>query len=422
MTARRHHGDGSVYRDARSGRWIASLSNGTDATGRRRRPRKAFKSKAEAEGHLRKLRAQRDQSGLPKGPSQTLDEFTTWWFATEGRGAVRPSTLSTYQALYRLYLKPGLGRRRLVDIEPIDVITLQSELEERGRSRNTVKRARSVLHLLFNHAVRLEVATRNPVSRVKPLRMTEESRVHRHDPLSIVEAKELLAVAEGTDLEGIVTLALVLGLRRGEVLALHWKSVNLETGTLQVTGTLKEYRAELPDGSGKVTLRVDPPKTRNSARTIQLPAPVIGLLRRHRSTQNQARLHAGTTWVDNDAVFTNPTGGYLWPNAVLDRFKRMRRDHDMRPIRFHDLRHSAATMMLELGVPLEAASQTLGHATIGITKDIYASYVPALINRATATMGEALLGAPTEVRALPKIAHGDGASRSSRAPDWQADR
>jgi integrase len=185
------------------------------------------------------------------------------------------------------------------------------------------------------------------------------------------------------------------------VLGLTWGAVDLETRKLEVRQTLSERRVVGPDGRGKTVLEIGTPKTRNALREINLPDAVYAALKRCDLEARTRALAAGRTVDADDPVFPGPDGTWRYPSNVLSQFKRLLAREGLRPIRFHDLRHTTATLMLVAEVPLEQISQTLGHGSIQITKDTYAQYVPVLIPRAVNRLDEFLTGAdeePTETQ------------------------
>lgn len=156
MSGRGRYRDGTVYQDGR-GRWVASVSLGKDLLGKRQRRVRTAATKAEADRHRRQMLRELEAGRAARGPAQTLDQFVEWWLASEAPHTLRPDTVSTYAYLYRHYARPGLGHARMRDVQARDVQDLMTALRGAGRSVNTVKRVRGVLHLLFNHAKRLEV-------------------------------------------------------------------------------------------------------------------------------------------------------------------------------------------------------------------------------------------------------------------------
>lgn len=339
-----------------SGVASCASSHEVNFSGKRRRTVKSFVKKSEAESELRKQRSAREQGKLARGQDRTLGAFAEWWFASEGLTAVRESTLSTHRTIYETYVASTLAKRRMRDIEPRDIIDWMASIEASGKSRNTAKRARGILRLLYSHAVRLDEVPVNVVSKVKSPALSEASRRKREDPLSVAEARQLLARVTGTPLDAIVHLGLCLGLRRGEVLGLTWGAIDFLVPELENRAGLKEVRVFLPTGERRTKRVIDRPKTRNSQRTLPIAEEILGALKRRKASQNEDRLRAGTTWVDNDSVFTKANGESLWPSNVWHRYKKFLAVNGFRPISFHDLCHTAVHLMLEIEVPLEEVS------------------------------------------------------------------
>lgn len=189
---------------------------------------------------------------------------------------------------------------------------------------------------------------------------------------------------QGDRLEALWVLTVTLGLRQGELLALRWQDCDLDAGTLRVTGTLQRVAGALQRGE---------PKTPRSRRVLNLPALARGALRRHRARQAAERLQAGPCWQEQDLVFTTVVGTPLDARNVRRAFKQhLRRAGLPAGVRFHDLRHTAATLLLAQGVHPRAVTETLGHSQIGLTLDTYSHVLPALRQEVAAQM-DAILGA-----------------------------
>ncbi len=210
-------------------------------------------------------------------------------------------------------------------------------------------------------------------------------------PIGPDDARAILAAVEGDRLAPLVAVTLGVGLRLGEALGLRWADVDLDAGTLAVSTALRRTPVEFRE-EGEPIYRLVAPKTDRSRRTIQLPAFAIAALHDQRRTQAQERLASGRRWLDNDLVFAGPAGGPIPPGSVTRRFQSLLAGADVERLRFHDLRHAAATVMLAQGVELRVISETLGHSSIGMTADVYAGVVPALGRAAAARMDEALGG------------------------------
>jgi integrase len=423
------HGTGTVYFDSARDRWVAQLDNGRTASGGRSRPKRTATTKAGAQRALKQMISEAEQRRLATGSTQTLDAFAKFYFRKEAPTQVRKTTASTYEYLWNHYASPILGHRRVRDLTSTEVVAMMATLQQRNLSISTVKRVRGVLHLLCAAAVRHEIILANPVTRVKPPRATTDRPTQVRPPLTLDESQTLLAAAEGTPLEAFIHLALATGMRRGEILGLKWSDLNLESGEITIARTLIEGSRLLPDGRGVSEPVFNKPKTRNSARTIPLAKPTLDALGRQRGRQSRERLRAGVAWANSDLVFTNALGGALWPSNVYKQFCRLLVDAGLRHVRIHDLRHTAAVLMLINDVPLEQISQALGHGTIEITKDIYANYVPELVGKATLAHAEFLYGRRddeasrlTGTDAFPNSPRELGAPRHGRSPNWHGDQ
>ena len=202
------------------------------------------------------------------------------------------------------------------------------------------------------------------------------------DALTLTDARAILRAARGDRLEALVTMALSIGLRKGELLALRWESVDLDEARLSVVATIDRVT-----GGGLV---IGTPKTARSRRTIPLPVVCVDALRDHRCHQLAERLAAGPLWHDDGFVFATPIGTPLDGRNVTRWFHDLCVRAGVERRRFHALRHSAATLMLAQGVPLEVISRTLGHAGYAITADVYAHVETSLLQAGAEVMDRAL--------------------------------
>lgn len=229
---------------------------------------------------------------------------------------------------------------------------------------------RSVLGIAFNQAVKWDLVAYNVVDRV------DSPRVERHQvrPLDSASACKFLAVVKGERLETLYSIALSIGLRRGEILGLRWQDLDLEAGTLSVRQAVQRIR-----GKGMIFA---PPKTDRAQRTINLPTPVVPSLRKHRRVQLEERLRAGSRWREFDLVFASNIGTPLEPRNLDRHFKRMLAKAGLPDMRFHDLRHTAASLMLAANVNPRTAADILGHSRISVTLDTYSHVMPAAMHEA----------------------------------------
>jgi integrase len=231
--------------------------------------------------------------------------------------------------------------------------------------------------------VREEEIPRNVARNVR----TGTPRPRRFEPLTADEARQFLTAVRGHRLHALLELALHTGLRKGELLGLRWEDLDLDAGTAAIRRTLQRTAA-----GGLTTL---PTKTRASERRIALPARCVHSLKLHHEQQQRERATAGTTWQHDGHVFTTAQGRPVDPTNLTRAFITLLRKAGLRRIRFHDLRHSTATLLLEQGVELVVIKELLGHAHIGVTATIYAHVRLRLQRDAIDALGTALVGRKT---------------------------
>jgi len=414
--SRGRYGQGSIRRQP-NGRWKAVFSAGVGQDGNRLRPSRVFDTRKQADLWLTEKRQQHNLGIRQVRERQTLSQFVDWWLANEAPLDKRPTTVNHYRYAFKKFIEPQLGAKFLDSLAADDVVDLLRRLQRQGLGVQSLRRVRSYLRLFCENALRHRLLGHNPVNQVRAPKATTSDPTQVQPPMTMEEAKDLLRTVTGTDLETIVYLAIYLGLRRGEILGLQWTDINLEKSSLSIRRTLIEGSRILPDGTGLTQASVNLPKTRNSQRTLDLPNEVAASLRRQRTQQGRLRLIAGEAWQSTDFVFTNGLGGSLWPSNVGVKFRKHLKSNGLRHVRFHDLRHTAATLMLESGSRLEEVSQALGHASIAITKDVYAPYVPTLANRAVQKLAGVLGG--TEY--LKTAVGMEDPNRVDRAPYWRSD-
>ena len=373
MAARRGRGEGSITKRS-DGRWMAQADLGWQ-DGKRRRKTVYGRSKREVQEKLRDV-LHRKEHGLPPVPEQeTVGAFLHRWLESR-QSRVRRRTLERYEYVVRAHLLPHLGRIRLAKLTPQDVVACLRRVEAVG-SAYTARGAREILRTALNQAVRWELVSRN----VAALTDAPRHRARQIEPLTPGQASTLLAAVADHRLEALITVAVGLGLRQGEALGLRWEDVDLHAGVLAVRQTLECAGTEPRFGE---------PKTTRSRRTISMPGIVADALRRHRTRQLEDRLAAGARWRDCGLVFTTTIGTPIDKSGLHKDFKAILRTAGLPDIRYHDLRHTAATLLLAQGVDPRTIMETLGHSQISLTLNTYAHVMPALQRDAAAKMDEIL--------------------------------
>jgi integrase len=405
----RANGDGTVYQ-RKDSRWEAAgyvLAPGNT----RKRIRVYGSSRTEALAKLTEKIAVSNR-GVPTVTAQdSLATYLAYWLENVAIHHLRETTHTRYTAVVEHYLIPGLGKKKLAKLTAKDVRTWLNDLRtvcqccargiDAGRdpraqvsrrprccaidqccrrrlSPLTLAYIHSVLKSALEHAVREEEIPRNVARNVR----TGTPRPRRFNPLTADEARQFLAAAEGHRHAALFELALRTGLRKGELLGLYWEDLDLDSGTASIRRTLQRTTSR-----GLATL---PTKTISSERRIALTASCVASLRAHRARQAQEKEEASTRWQASGHVFTRPDGHPIEPATLTRHFNALLREARLRPIRFHDLRHSTATLLLEQGVELVVIKELLGHAHIGVTATIYTHVRLRLQRQAIDLLGNAL--------------------------------
>ncbi|MFJ4808989.1 tyrosine-type recombinase/integrase [Streptomyces longwoodensis] len=396
----RANGEGTIYQ-RKDGRWEAA-GYVLAAAGTSKRVRVYGTTRREAADKLAEKIADSNR-GLPVATADsTLGDYLTYWLNGVAVHRLRENTHTRYAACVRLHLIPGLGTKKIARLTAKDVRTfldrlrttcqccaqgLDTEREaccaigeccQKRLSPSTVTYVHSVLKSALEHAVREDGLPRNVARNVK----TTALRPRRFQPLTAAEARQFLDAARADRLYALYELALRTGLRKGELLGLRWEDLDLNTGTASIRRSLQRTR------TGGLTHL--PTKTRASERRIALPTKCIHSLKKHKEQRERKRETAGLACRDSGLVFTTPTGGPLDPANLARRFRSFLDRAGLRRIRFHDLRHSTATLLLEQGVDLVVIKELLGHAHIGVTAGVYAHVRLRLQRQAIDTLGNAL--------------------------------
>jgi len=358
--AKRGNGDGTYYKRP-DGRWEAKLTLPNGA-------RKSVygRTRADAKAKAAELMRRSDQGLDVLSREQTLAEFLERWLADVAARRVRPSTRESYERVIRVRILPALGKTKLSAVTPLQLQALYSRLLDKGLAPASVVRTHAILHGAFRQAVRWNILPRNPADAASPPSIPrQEMRALTRD-----QVMSLIDTAPDPVMKTLYAVAATAGLRRGELLGLKWPDVDFARGTMVVQRTAHRIR-----GEGIV---YGEPKTNAARRSIRLGSFVLELLRKHRASQLEHRLKAGPAWQETGVIFTSLYGTPLEAARVSRIFQRDLANAGLPRVRFHDLRHTAATLLIEQGVPIKAVQSTLGHSTIATTMDVYAHLTPAM--------------------------------------------
>lgn len=398
---RRGHGEGSITERA-DGRWMVRVDLGRGVDGKRRRKTAYAETQADAVEQLRRLGGRAVDGQLLTTATPMVATFLEDWFATNS-DTWRPSTRRGYRGAIDRFLKPAFGTLRLEQLSPAIVQRWLVDHKTQHGARRRIALAHACLRSALAEAQRLQLVTINAATLVKVPKPVARAIA----PLNVEQATTFLSAAANHRLEALFSVALACGLRLGEALGLKWEDVDLETGEVRVRQQLQR------DGKRLVLAEL---KTLKSRRTLALPKVCLEALKRHRKEQLEERLKAGFSWKDTGLIFTSfanrgagpsrrcpdrnstPADGQRYLGMPLDPRNVLRALGDVLEaaklphVRFHDLRHSAASLLIAEGVELVEVSMLLGHSELRVTADLYTHLVKQTAAKA-ATRMDFLLGA-----------------------------
>lgn len=373
---RRPRGSGALSQ-LKDGRWQVRHWVGD------KRLRRTTRTQAEALLALDEMK-RKAAMGLPVGRytvSEALDDFMHHGQAARGWA---PRTVRAYSSAIEVHLRPALGKRQLGDLGVRDVSQMIETLLARSVSGRHVAHIRGVLRAAIAHAMRQELIHRN----VAALAASPPVRRPEMRALSDLETRALFAALERERLRPLVITAATLGLRLGELVALRWSDLDLDSASLTVRRTGTRIRGVYIEGQ---------PKSSRSRRSVSLPPAIVLMLKRHRAAMAVERLRLGEAWLDEDRLFPGEGGGPIGETTVRKSLDRALQKAGLPHVRVHDLRHTAATALLAAGGSLRDAQEMLGHSSYALTADLYAHVLEdqrkATADRIEKALGAAITGA-----------------------------
>lgn len=384
---------GSVMKRGKT--WTYVISLGRDASGKKRQKWVGgHRTKKEAEDALTEA-LERMRTGMWIDPgTTTVGEYIAEWMAVMS-SMVLDTTERGYEQMMRNWVVPRIGSIRLAELTPMHLRSLQAELLANGRvdgtgglSARSVASCRRTLKKALKDAVRWGLIVRNPMDAVDAPRVIEAEQ----ETWNSEQAGVFLDAVVEDDYFAMWALFLTTGLRRGEVAALRWDDFDAVRATLSVV------RNRVTAGRGRA-VSTHQPKTRRGHRLVSLDATTVDLLRTHRAAQLAERDRLGPAWTDSGFMFCGAEGLPLHPDTISSWFKELTAPLDIPQIRLHDTRHTSATLALKAGVHPKVVSERLGHATVGITLDLYSHVLDGMQEDAAEEIASAVFG-DAGVRAL----------------------
>lgn len=376
MSKKRGNGEGSIHR-RKGGGWCAQYTVYT-AKGRKRKTLYG-KTRQEVATKLAKALSDREGGLTFDADNLRLGDYLQRWLEDSKKGSVKRVTYEGYARQVRNHLVPTLGRIKLRALTPAHLRGLYREKTETGLSARTVGYIHTTIHNALEQAVKDGLLPRNVADVVKPPQLCKEEI----QPLTPAQTKTFLEAVGGDRFEALYVLAVTAGPRQGELLGLKWEDIAPDRKLLQVKRTLSSTKGGEPVFSN--------PKTAKGRRSVKLTARAVEALKRHRERQLEEREEVAGLWQNHGLVFPTQVGTPMSRhNLVARSFKPLLKRAGLPEIRFHDLRHTCATLMLAVGANPKVAQETLGHANVTITLDTYSHLLPNMQGEVAEKVNELL--------------------------------
>lgn len=380
MARKRANGEGNI-RKRKDGRWEGRYTAGYDpVTGKAISKNILGKTQAEVKEKLAKAMEETKGLDIVKAGEYTVGQWLDVWFEYYAKIKVRPSSHKTYEGYIKNHIKPNIGNIPLTKLTTLDlqrmyqklltegrVERIESQNRPKGLSPKTVRNLNQIISSAMKLAMDQRLISKNPADGCA-LPKVEHKEMQT---LPVEQLNAFLMEAKKTGTFEMYYIDLATGLRRGELLGLKWQDVDLDNGIIHV-------RRQVGRINGKV--QEAPLKTKNAYRNISIGADAVDILRQKKEKDGNF----------SEYVFPSPTGGPMSPDSVLHMLHRVLERAGLPEIRFHDLRHTFATLALQNGVDIKTVSGMLGHFSAGFTLDTYAHVTTAAQRQAADTMGDVL--------------------------------
>ncbi|MHC2371296.1 integrase [Bradyrhizobium diazoefficiens] len=374
-------------RERSPGHWAIILDQHDAGTGRRKRKWHSFKgTKRQAQIECARLIAAINNGSYTEPSKITLSQFLDRWLG-HIKSQVTPKSHERYSGLVNQNIVPALGSQLLIKLRPVHISDAYAAALKNGRkdgrsgglAPRTVGHMHRVLKQALSQAVKWELLARNPADAVDPPKV-EWKPVATYD---LSETAQIIEAIRGKPIFMPALLAVMCGLRRGEICALRWRNVDLDGAQISIVESVEQTKAGL---------RFKSPKS-GKGRKVALPQTVVDELRTHRARLAEDLLKLGKRMSDDDFVVSHPDGSMIPPVHVSQQWGFAIAKTGLAKLRFHDLRHAHATHLLAMGVHPKVASERLGHSRVGITLDLYSHVIPGMQENAAADLDRAMKAA-----------------------------
>ena len=376
MARKRANNEGSIWKEGQSWRAAVTLDG--------RRISRSFQSKMECKVWINDIQSQITRGMTYASAQLTLNTFLRQWLDIH-KSTLGPKTAPRYEQLARDYILPELGEIKLRELRLDAIEAHYQTLTKMGLSSRSVRFVHSIIHKSLNDAIRRGYLSFNPVQgAILPRPDQKEMQILDED-----EVMRFLIVVQGNRREALYNIAVKTGMRQGELLALKWSDLDWKRGTIRV-----QRQVQRIPGEGMVFRA---PKTKASLRTIQLGEQTLDTLRNQRTRLELEKAVAGERWQEHNLIFPSTVGTPMGASNLLKDFKKQLEKAKLRDIRFHDLRHTAASLMLNYGVPVLVVSKILGHSKTSTTLDVYGHLIPVMQEQAARIMDEVITPIPVNL-------------------------
>lgn len=359
-------------------RWYICYYVGKDSSGKwKQKWEGSWGTKREAEKVLRSRIAELEDTFERKADNSTMEVFLLHWLETYCKPRLAANTIRGYEVNIKKHIVPHIGAISLNRLQPRDIQKLYADLTAAGLSGTSVRYVHNNLHRALGYAVKTLLIPRNPADYV------EAPKVDRYEAAALTpdQVIVLLRAAAGQEIQLPILLAVSLGLRRGEALGLQWEDIDMEAKAVTIRHSAC-FTKEI--------FSLSSPKTKNSRRTLLMPDMLHAALEANLAKQQDAARFIGPGYNPYHLVCCRSDGSPISPNVLQHRFKKLLEDAALPPIRFHDLRHTNATLMLRNAIPAKIVSSMLGHSSIGITMDTYSHVMTEMQEGAVGVMDKLL--------------------------------
>jgi integrase len=357
--------------------WWYEFDAGKDHTGKRIRIRKkGFRTQREAQKALSEAQDQHNK-GTYIEPSKLLygEYLIDVWL--NNKSDLGRQTLMNYNSYIKSHITPSIGRYPLAKLNPIIIQNLITELKTKGLADGTVKRIYSIIHTSLSVAEKMQMVPKNVAS------LVDKPKVNRRQlqVWDVKDVKKFLAETAGKSRYSIVfLLAVYTGMRQGELLGLRWSDIDFERATIHIQQTLSHDGKELNPHA----------KTKTSIRSVAISPETITALKKHRNLIKQEKIFLGSGYKDHDLVLCTSLGTQVIPRHINKVWDHFLKKIDVHKIKFHDLRHTHASLLLKQGIHPKIVSERLGHSSIQMTLDTYTHLLPNMQEAAAAGLDQML--------------------------------